>query len=494
MKRAPAKSFLITLVGLAGLIAACLAARANEARPSPEEADEVFDRMAGAVDGLRDYRCEWTHLSITGERPINGRRISRGKFLRTPELYWKEIVKMEADYPDPTESGTQLIYDSGPHELRVLLPGVKRLLGVVHVFGEDKKTVWLNGESLENESLWNLVESWRQKRERGETALRREEWNGKVHDVIELSFRPEPSPRRDKKVGRIEIWVDPQSSLPLRHRGFVSGTQEPVLDYLISRMEPNRGLRARDVDFHGLSLWSFPASFVANDKGLDELEAVSLVQAEKGQPPCFSDMRSNFEKVLQPVGDYTADLRIEQSIGRVKFAGRVKASIIREPYFFLFEFDDDFRSNHISMATAGSRVCYRRKEHSYAAVGAGAMRLVGVQLMHVDDPRSDFAFGDSLYHLSLYSLLDLMKWYEQNGQVSADLVTHRGKTCPRAKMKRVGEPERGCIQDVSVVLDPDAWMPRRVLYHGYGGPDDYALIEYERVETGKGLVEENLRF
>jgi hypothetical protein len=65
------------------------------------------------------------------------------------------------------------------------------------------------------------------------------------------------------------------------------------------------------------------------------------------------------------------------------------------------------------MIAAGTRVCFRRDQRAYAALGSGAMSLVGVQLMHLDDLRSDFAFGESFAHLNLFDLANRMQWYQE---------------------------------------------------------------------------------
>jgi hypothetical protein len=458
-----------------------------------ENAQSAFNRMAAAIDSVKDYRAEFTHYSATtGARALAGKRTAVGKFLRSPQIYWVKITGMDDNFQDPTEPGTQLIYDSRGDELKVLLTGAKRLLGVIHVFAEDVKCTWLNGEQLKEEAMWDQLESWRAKIKSGSLTLRTAPYGGKLFEVMTVTY-PEDSFGGRPAVNRREIWVDPDDHLPRRWQGFIPGGDQPVMEYELKTLETNTGLTPDDVDFEGLSLWSFPAQFVANAKGLDKIKYNPLPAAE-GRAPAFSELYQNFSAALDRVGDYRAEFVFTQKYFRLLSRGKVLHSVIREPRFFLFEFDPDFRINHLHMASPGVKVCYHRDERLYAALGSGAMRVVGVQLMSVDDPRSGFPFGEGLATLDLFSLRDRMGWYEAHGRVSTSMAEVGGRAMPRALMQRSGKPRPGQIQDMAVVFDPDTRFPRRVEYLNTYDPDGFAVIEYQSIAANVGLVEQEMKF
>ncbi|HUT51993.1 MAG TPA: hypothetical protein VM658_01245 [bacterium] len=457
------------------------------------DAEAAFARMAAAIDAVRDYRAEFTHYSATtGERALVGRRTAVGKFLRSPRLYWVKIVAMDDNFKDPTEPGTQLIFDSRGDELKVLLTGAKRLLGVIHIFAEDVKCTWLNGERPGEEAMWDQLEIWRARLKQGSLALRSEAFQGKRFEVITITYAAE-SFGGSAAVSRVDVWVDPDDRLPRRWQGFVHGSTKPVMDYELKTLETNVGLTPDDVEFEGLSLWSFPAQFVANGKGLDKIKYQPLLAAA-GQAPAFPELHERFTAALDRIKDYRAELMFTQKYFRLRSQGKLVHSVIKDPRFFLFEFDPDFRINHLHLASSGVKVCYHRDERLYAALGSGAMRVVGVQLMSVDDPRSGFAFGEGLASMDLFSLRDRMRWYETNGQVSTSMVAVAGRPMPRALIQRPGKPRPGQIQDMAVVFDPDTWLPRRVEYLNTYDPDGFAVIEYQGIKTNLGLKEEEMKF
>ncbi len=464
-----------------------------EEQKKDKDAKAVFQEMAAAVSKVQDYEAEWSHMSsAAGEGPIRGLMVYRGKFLRSPALYYKKLLSSETNYVDPSTEGTQLIYDSKADVVKVLLPGAKKLLGKVHIFPEDPKALWLNREGFKDESLWRQIEMWKQKLESGSLSIERAEQEGKRFDVLVLEF-PVISVGKRPLISRIKIWVDPDSRLPLRRQGFVKGRQDPVLDYRITKLNTNKGLEPEDIEFQGLSLWSFPANFVSSAEGLDQLEFQPIEKADQ-EPRGFNTILDNFASEAAKIKDYKAEMSISQRYKRIKLAGKMTSYVIKDPFFFLFEFKDEFRTNHLGMASAGTKVCYYRDKRSYASLGGGAMRLVGVQLMHVDDPRSDFIFGESLYTLNIYSLLDHMMWFKQNGETGSETVMLDGKPCPRAIMKNPARPKVGMIQDVNVVFDPDTWLPKRVEYLGYGLEGAFGLVEYNSIKINPGLSEEELRF
>ena len=458
------------------------------------QAGQVFDQMAAAVDQVKDYQAEWHHFSSTGgARPLSARKNSQGKFLRSPALSYEKILTNDNNFKDPLDAKTQMIYDSRTRELKMLLSGSRRLLGVVHVFGEDSQCLWLNGETLQHESLWEQVADWRAKRESGTLALRTESYQGRDFFVLSLGFPAESLGARPE-ITRIEIWVDAGRHLPLRYRGFVAGEAQPVLDHELTKLETNVGIKPEGIAFEGLSLWSFPAQFVAPATGLENLRFQPLPVAAEAKPPSFDQVQEHFAEALAPVKDYRAELRLGERYFRVKTRGKIAAQVIKAPFFFRFDFEPDFRINHLHLASPGGKVCYRRNEHSYATLGGGAMRLVGVQLTDVDYRRFDFTFGEGLDSLNLFALLERMKWYSAHGQVSTEMVQLGGKACPRAVMTRSGQPRVGEIQNLAVVFNPETWLPLRLEYSGSQDPEGFGLIEYQSILTNLGLKEDELRF
>lgn len=122
------------------------------------------------------------------------------------------------------------------------------------------------------------------------------------------------------------------------------------------------------------------------------------------------------------------------------------------------------------------------------------MRLVGVQLMHVDDLRADFAFGERFLTMNLFALEDRMKWYAQHHKVSVEMVKANNLVCPRVIMKRNGPPKPARIQDMAVVFDPDTWLPLRVEYLNMADKKGFATIDYKSIKTNQGLKEADLKF
>jgi len=483
---AAARSLLAALA-----LSACLLPAVG-ARTGPE-ARELFDAMAAAIDKLSDYEADWEHYTATpGKHPIHGQKKSSGKFLRNPALCYDNILVSENNYYDPLTPATQMIHDSRTRELLILLPGGRRLLGVIHVFEEDAKNIRLNRESLKREPWWEQLEIWRSKLEKGSLALSKKSWDGKQYKILALSFPVEDYGTRPE-IGRYDIWVNPADNLPRRCQGYVKGQDKPVYDYKITRLEANKGITADDVKFQGLALWSFPAQFVANAEGLDKIKWNKAPGAKDAEPPSFASAQRKYRAAIAGIGDYRAELTVTQKYFRIKSAGKIGASVIREPRFFLFEIGKDYRVNHLGMIAAGTRVCYYRDQKAYASLGGGAMRVVGVQLMHVDDLRSDFVFGESWRGMNLFELEKRMKWYMQNGDISVEMVNAGGKTLPRLIMKRKTEPRPAQIQHVAVILGPD-WLPVRVEYFGNGDHEGFAIVEYNSIKTNLGLKEEDLKF
>lgn len=491
-RRLPGLAALISATSLWVLFSPPLTpSRAGAENP---EALEAFREMANAVDQIQDCEMDWVHMSRTvGECPIKGTRTSTGKFVRSPARYWKKIIKMESDYDDPTKDGSQMISDPETGELLILLPGVTRLLGVVHVFREDPKSLWLNREALRNESIWRLVEDWEKKLDGGRLSLRRESCNQKEYKVLTLEFDRDSFEERPE-IEKIDIWVDPDTSLPLRHQGYIRGWDQPVLDFQITRIEPNPGLGPEDIKFEGLSLWDFPAQFVIRAEGLDRLEYDPPPVVPGVAAPGFDDLMSGYREKLSEIRDYRAEMFLSQRYFRLRSSGGFTARVIRDPFFFHFQFGGDFRTNHLTASSAGCQICFYREMHSYANLGGGAMRIVGVQLMHVNDRRTDLGFGEGFYNVNLFSLLKRMEWYRQKGEVGVEMVRFDGRLCPRVVMRRKGEPMHAVLQDMLVVFDPDTHLPLRVDYTGLVDPEGFGVIEYRSIETNLGLEEEDLRF
>lgn len=256
---------------------------------------------------------------------------------------------------------------------------------------------------------------------------------------------------------------------PRRVTGFVEGVSAAVSNKEYTRLVVNPGLKPQDIKFEGLAMWSFPAEFVANSKGLETLRFQPL-PAAAGTAPDFPRLLANFGAALNRLQDYRAEFTLSQKYFRLRSRGRAILSVIREPRFFLFEFDPDLRINYLHLMSAGGKVCYRRAEHSYAAMGGGAMRAAGIELMSVEDHRADFPCGESFYTMNFFELFKRMQWYGAKGKVTADLVSLAGKACPRAVMKRTADPRPGEVQDMNVIFSPQTWLPLRIEYPGEPGP------------------------
>lgn len=233
---------------------------------------------------------------------------------------------------------------------------------------------------------------------------------------------------------------------------------------------------------------------MAHAEGLDRLQKETAEPVRDAPAPSFGEARERFRQALSAVKDYRAELRFTEKYFRLKSRGRLTASVIREPFFFHYAFDSDFRINHLHFTSPGARICYRRDPHCIAAVGAGAMRLVGVQVMHQDDPRTLFPFGEGLHTFTLFNLPERMEWYQRHGEAAVEMVRWQGKNCPRAIMKRTGKPRPGEIQDLAVIFDPQTWLPLRVEYLGNMDPDGFAAVDYLSLQTNLGLREEELKF
>jgi len=471
-----------------------LVGAAEKEPPGPDPADQVFAQMAAAINALKDYEAEWSHYSSTvGDHPIEGLRTSQGKFLRQPARAWQKFISMQDNFHDPTTPGTQLIYDCQSDEILALLPGIRRLLGVVHIFTEDVKSHWLNGEQLKSESLWAWLEGWQALKTSAQMSRLQDSWQEKPYSVLRLSYPVESFAGRPE-VNRLEIWVDPADHLPRRYQGFVPGREQPVFDYQFTRIEPNVGLRREDLEFEGLDLWDFPARFVANAKGLENLRWQAPAPAPGQPPPDLAELAQNFRQALTQVRDYRAEMVFSEKYFRLKARGKMRASVIRDPFFFNFGLAPDFRINHLHLTVPGSRICFHRREQEVAAEGGGAMRLVGVQTMNVNDPRTFFPFGERLDQFNLFALLDRIQWYEEKGVVSTERVNYNGWVCPRLILKRKGSPRPAEIQDMAVILDPRTWLPLRVDYFGNLDPQGFAEVDYLKIETNVGLREADLYF
>jgi len=482
------------LVCLLGVLAALQVVGAGPTANGGTQAEAVFDRMAAAIAALKDYQAEWSHYSATvGGHSIEGLRTSQGKFLREPARSWQKFVKMQDNFHDPTTPGTQLIYDPRTDEILALLPGIRRLLGVVHIFAEDVKCRWLNGEELKTEALWAWLERWQALKPFAQMSLRQDSWQNKPYSVLRLSYPVESFAGRPE-INRLEIWVDPEDHLPRRYQGFVPGREEPVFDYQLTRLEPNVGLRQEDLEFEGLELWNFPARFVANAKGLESLRWQPPEPAADATAPPFSELMEKFSQALAQVRDYQAEMVFSEKYFRLKARGKIRVSVIRDPFFFAFELDPDFRINHLHLTSPGGRICFHRREQEVAAEGGGAMRMVGVQTMNVSDPRTFFPFGERLDQLNLFALLDRIQWYAEKGEVATEMVNYHGRVCPRLVLKRKGQPRPAEIQNMAVVLDPKSWLPLRVDYFGNLDPQGFAEVDYLKIETNVGLREADLYF
>ena len=208
----------------------------------------------------------------------------------------------------------------------------------------------------------------------------------------------------------------------------------------------------------------------------------------------MEQVQQHFESALAPVKDYRAEYMFTQKYFRLRSKGRVTQSVIREPRAFLFEFAPDFRINHLHMLSSGGKVCLRRDERTYAAMGSGAFRAAGVQVMAVDDPRSNFPCGESFNNLNLFELVPRLKWYRQNGKVSVDLVRIGAMICPRIIMERTTPPQPGELQKLTVALNPETWLPVRVEYLDNLDAEGYTVLDYQTLKTNLGLKEEDLKF
>jgi hypothetical protein len=483
----------LTILLAAGIFLALKGPAPVAAVAGEEEAGRVFERMAAAVNAVSDYQSQWMYYSASaGPSPIWTRTVAEGKFVRSPARYYAKVLRNENNFNDPVKPGTQMIFDSNANELLVLLPGLLQMLGVIHIFAEDVKCMDMNGRPRTIDSIWDKMEEWKALLKTGSLALRPERYQGADFPVLTLTF-PVTSLGEKPKINRIEVWVDPDTHLPRRYVGYVQDNPRLVEEVEYSGFKVNPGLKPADLDFEGLSLWKFPAQFVANAEGLAELRYQPLPKAA-GAPPAVSQVQERLESVLAKIKDYRAEYIFTQKYFRLRSKGRVTQSVIREPRSFLFEFDPELRINYLHMLSSGGKVCLRRGERTYAAMGSGVFRAAGVQLMHVDDHRADFPCGESLYNLNLFELAPRMKWYRQNGKVSVDLVKIGVMSCPRIIMERTTPPQAGELQDLSVALSPETWLPLRVEYLGNLDPQGYTVIEYESIKTNLGLKEEDLRF
>ncbi len=463
------------------------------ATADPADGARVFEQMASAVNAVSDYQTGWTYYSSSaGPSPIWTRTVAEGKFVRSPARYYEKVLSNENNFDDPVKPGTQMIFDSKENELQVLLPGILQMLGVIHIFAEDVKCMDLNGQPRTIDSLWDKMEEWKAKLRTGGLALRAEPYQGADFSVLTLTF-PVASLGERPQINRIEVWVDPATHLPRRYRGFVPDNPRPVEEVEYSGLKVNPGLKPADLNFEGLSLWKFPAQFVANATGLAELRYQPPARAE-GVAPSFAQVEERVESVLGRIQDYRAEYIFTQKYFRLRSRGRVTQSVIREPRSFLFEFDPDLRINYLHMLSAGGKVCLRRDERTYAAMGSGVFRAAGVQLMHVDDHRADFPCGESFSNLNLFELVPRMQWYLKNGKVSVDLVRIGELICPRLIMERTTPPRAGELQDLTVAVNPETWLPLRIEYLGNLDPQGYTVIEYQSIKTNLGLKEEDLKF
>jgi outer membrane lipoprotein-sorting protein len=366
------------------------------------------------------------------------------------------------------------------------------MIGVIHLYPEDAKCVELNRETGARASLWDNLADWRGLLTHGVLSLRSEAEQGKNFAVLTLTW-PVQTMGDQPEMSRLEIWADPATHLPKRYRGFVEGQAKAVLEFDYVKITPNPSLKPEDIKFEGLSLWSFPAQFVANGKGLENLRYPALATAS-GAAPTFPKVLEQAAAAVAKIKDYRAEFMLTQKYFRLKMRGKVAESVIREPRFFLFEFDSDFRVNYLNLISPGGKLCFRRDERTYATMGGGAMRAAGTQVMYVDDHRSDFACGESFSHLNLFDLVSRMKWYRDKGKVAVDLVKLGNLTCPRVIMKRTTEPRAAEIQDMQVVFDPGTWLPLRVDYLGNPDQQGFTVIEYQSIKTNLGLKEAELKF
>jgi outer membrane lipoprotein-sorting protein len=483
----------LTLLIGAGMIFLLRAPVPAEATANPADAVAVFEQMAVAVKAVDNYTARLVYYSSSsGPSPIWARTVAEGKFVHSPVRAYQKVLSNVSNFNEQVKPGTQMIFDGKLNEQLLLLPGVMQMTGVIHLFPEDVKCMDLTGTPRTIHTIWDQVEDWKAKLKTGALALRAEPDQGASYPVLTMTF-PTASPGGRAKISRIEIWVDPATHLPRRYRGFVNDNAAAVAEVEYSAVKVNPGLKAEDLDFEGLSLWSFPAQFVANADGLDQLKYEPPARQD-GAPPTVEQVQQRLESALAPIKDYRAEFNFTMKYFRLRASGWVTQSLIREPRAFRLEFAPDLRINHLHMLSAGGKVCLRRDERTYAAMGSGALRAAGVQLMHVDDPRSDFPCGESFSNLNLFELLPRLKWYRQNGKVTVDLVKIGSLICPRLIMERTTPPQPGELQDLTVILNPETWLPVRVEYLGNLDPQGYTVIDYQTLKTNLGLKEEDLKF
>ncbi|GEM_PF-6990795 len=457
------------------------------------EAERIFSEMKQAVAAIKDYEASYSrYSSAAGENAIHTKGKSMGKYIRNPKRYYEKTLTVESNFPDAAQAGLQEIYDSEKDMVYLSLPGVRRILGRIEIFAESNQLYVFNGESLKGNGLWDWVNTWERDLERGELSVDTRNTGNKNFSVLTLSFPAEGISQRPR-INKWKIWVSQQDHLPWKYHGYVPGQEEPVFISEYLELKLNQGLKPDDLEFEGMSFWKFPAQFVANTEGLDQLKAEKLEKVKEPAPE-FLEIKNNLIKALEGVRDYQARVNTTQKYFRIRGAGTMDFVYKRDPLFYYIYFHDDTRLNIIHPATPGSKLCYDRENRYYRIIGGGMMRLVGVQELPIDDPRYDYACGESFSAMNLFELVRRMHWYEKHGTVSTDMVRFHEQVVPRVVMRRRGQPLQGQIQNMAIIFDPQTCMPLRVEYFGNPDPEGFTYFDYIEIKTNTGIEESDYYF
>jgi outer membrane lipoprotein-sorting protein len=204
----------------------------------------------------------------------------------------------------------------------------------------------------------------------------------------------------------------------------------------------------------------------------------------------FSEMK----QAVAAIKDYQARMKTTQKYFRIRGAGTLEFLYKRNPLFYYIYFHDDTRLNIIHPATPGSKLCYDRENRYYRVIGGGVMRLVGVQELPIDDPRYDYACGESFSGMNLFELARRMEWYEKHGTVSTDKVRFHGNVVSRVVMIRKGQPLQGQIQNMAIIFDPRTCLPLRVEYFGNPDPEGFTYFDYLEIKTNTGIKQSEYYF
>jgi hypothetical protein len=444
-----------------------------------KKAIEQLDQAVKAAKALNDCQVKFRLYTSAGKnQELHLYTVEEGKYLHNPVIYYQKRIQVEANYKEQAADGYQGIYRGDQDILELLLPSGFRTIGVLRVFPEDPKAIWMNGGRLKAMAPWDLMDGFAKQARISRVSSLNATLAGKQYLLFQITQNQ--GTYYVAGINRVNLFVNPQTLLPFRFEQFRPGEDKPCAWCEYEWIKVNTGLKPDDIDFEG---FKNPISMFKGSQVKDVDPLLGPIQRAKLPEPAPQTQAiiAEFNKAVDGILSYRADLSMRFRYKRLRLYREDRFAYHKDPYWFTLATTNQ-KANYILLNhSAGSTLWFDPDDKTFHILGGGGQKMLGEVVFTSSDYKFYSPLGDNPYEDDFAHIQGLLKDYFAGGKLAAWTVNYKNKKMYELEVRRAGEVWPRHPGSMNLVIDPANNLPCVVEFSDYDDPKAFMAMTVDNL-------------